>query len=1155
MSKLKDQKIKILSPFDTTSHKTERTANQKFVEWINQIIKEQSLPIGFSEQETVGSDRKQPDIIIYKSPQSTDALCIIELKPPYFDPFDFKELKKPAWEKAVQRKAKYFGCSNFQKLIWYKTEEVNRQSDESIQIAGIYDLSSIEDLNNIEEPRFKNAIIKRIKKFIFALRELYSGKKAEPLLPIDELLILKLQGKNHRLSRYYKNVIRDRFHKDSGFAKMLANWFVEQQWNFAGQESDFDKAARQTAYLLINKILFYQALKAKQTNLASLLIPDDLTAGGQLQKCLQGYFSYITENIDYETIYSTDFIDQIAFPDSREVVREIKELVNLIKEYDFSKIGFDVIGRIFERLIPQEERHNLGQYFTSADVVDLILKFCLKHEDDKVFDPSCGAGTFLVRAYQHKKLMNNRLLHQDILESLWGVDIAKFPAHLATINLAVNDLSVLKNYPNIAKEDFFNLTVHQSGFELPEKWRKTRAQTLGVEQREITYPRWFDCIVGNPPYTRQEEIAEITEKEGYKESLIEKALYYGGRKLAEISKRAGIHAYFFVHGTKFLKDGGRFGFIVSDSWLDADYGKGLQELFLEHYKIAAIITSKVERWFEDADINTCIIILERCKEQKERDKNFVRFVYLLKPLRHFIPPAHDMWEKQKQRLDAIGNLIKTILYHNDFYQNDELRIYPKKQSELWNEGFDIEEKKYTGSKWGKYLRAPEIFFKILEKGKDKLVPLKEIADVRFGIKTGANEFFYLTEEGIKERGIEKEFWMHKDEKGNWVPNKVIVSPREVKKVVIAPEDLSRVVLFINKDKSKLKNKKVLTYIRHGERKGFSERSTCASRKRWYELEYREPWPILYPMTHHDKQIVLSNKYGIQVDHRLFEIKPKRKRDALSLLCFLLSTASMLFKEFAGRTNLGEGALNTDGIDIEKLPVVKKLSKEERQKLRKLAKKYPSPEIKSIFEDLQADTPEEVVLEKVNPARRELDKIIMGDILGLSDDEQLEVYRAVVDLVKSRIEKAKSVDKKGKEKEGIDIELLTRTIKEKLGDKLLGNFYREKILTQKNLKTVKLFHPTKNIHIKNELFGWRLSSGKDHIDCQSEAEAEYFEICLESGLEEVKVPKDEAYLSKILPELKALKEKIDLIISDHISSITSQKLQQKILQKLQGELFG
>ena len=42
---------------------------------------------------------------------------------------------------------------------------------------------------------------------------------------------------------------------------------------------------------------------------------------------------------------------------------------------------------------------------------------------------------------------------------------------------------------------------------------------------------------------------------------------------------------------------------------------------------------------------------------------------------------------------------------------------------------------------------------------------------------------------------------------------------------------------------------------------------------------------------------------------------------------------------------------------------------------------------------------------------------MRDILGLSETEHLEVYRAVVDLVKSRLEKAKSVGKKSSKKEG------------------------------------------------------------------------------------------------------------------------------------------
>ena len=50
-----------------------------------------------------------------------------------------------------------------------------------------------------------------------------------------------------------------------------------------------------------------------------------------IQTTLQGYFNEVLK-IDYETIYTTDFIDIIAFPDAKEVVKEIKELVNVLKQ-------------------------------------------------------------------------------------------------------------------------------------------------------------------------------------------------------------------------------------------------------------------------------------------------------------------------------------------------------------------------------------------------------------------------------------------------------------------------------------------------------------------------------------------------------------------------------------------------------------------------------------------------------------------------------------------------------------------------------------------------------------------------------------------------------------------------------------------------------
>ncbi|MCR4322014.1 MAG: N-6 DNA methylase [Candidatus Brocadiaceae bacterium] len=1028
MRRLQGKPTKNPAPFEMKSHKTERTGVAILMHWMRKIIEDKHLDLGMPDVETSGDDRKMPDTVIYESGRSKNILCVIEAKPPYFDVFNEKDLKEPAREKATKRKAKYFALTNFKKFIWFNTEKVNSLRPEEEQIVEKYFLSELENLDDIEQTRYSESIKRGLQEFLIKLFSVHTGKEPEPKQAIDELLVFRLHEKIRTLSVYYQNIIDDQCHKDASFAKKLTNWFVGQGWSFAWQTQDFDKAARQTAYLLVNKIIFYNLLQAKRPQeLSPLEIPESLFKGAQLQKILQSFFDEVLK-IDYETIYTTDFIDFIAFPDAKEVVNEIKELISVLKRYDFSKLGYDVIGRIFERLIPQEERHILGQYFTSPDVVDLILRFCLHHEDDKILDPACGAGTFLVRAYQHKKLMNQRKGHEDILDTLWGNDIAKFPAHLSTINLAINDLGVDKNYPNILQEDFFILLSQHEGFELPEKWRRVRAKTLGIKDREVEYPRWFDAIVGNPPYTRQEEITEIVVD---KEKLIENALKdLAGNKIAHIGKQAGIHAYFFVHGAKFLKDGGYFGFIVSNSWLDVDYGKGLQEFFLKNYKIVAIIESKVERWFEEADINTCIIVLQKCKDKKERDNNLVRFVYLKKPLRNFIPPAQDMWEKQVERLNAIDKLKKTILRHNDFYENDDLRIFPKSQNELWDEGYDSEEKKYTGAKWGKYLRAPEIFFKILKKGRHKLVPLKEMAVIRFGIKTGANEFFYLTEEEVKKKGIEKEFWMHKDENEKWTPNKIIISPREGKKVVIESETLKSIVLFINRDKKKLKHKKVMAHIQYGERASFHNRPTCSSRDNWYELQRKDPWPILYPMIHHDRQGVFSNKFACQVDHNLFEINPKTKRNVFPLLCFLLSTLSMLFKELGGRVNLGEGALKTEGIDLEKLLVIKEFSKNSRSALRKLAKKYPNPEINSIFEDIQAYSLEQVSLDKIRTDRRELDKIIMGEILGLTDEEQLEVYRAVIDLVKSRIEKAKSV-KGGKTIEGINIGALKDAVIERI----------------------------------------------------------------------------------------------------------------------------
>lgn len=106
-----------------------------------------------------------------------------------------------------------------------------------------------------------------------------------------------------------------------------------------------------------------------------------------------------------------------------------------------------------------------------------------------------------------------------------------------------------------------------------------------------------------------------------------------------LNRRAGLHAYFFVHSAAFLREGGRLGFVVPNGWLDVAYGEALKQFLLDDFKVVALIESQVERWFPAAKVNTCLVVLERCQDPAGRAHNLVRFIRLRRPLRQLIPPA------------------------------------------------------------------------------------------------------------------------------------------------------------------------------------------------------------------------------------------------------------------------------------------------------------------------------------------------------------------------------------------------------------------------------------------------------------------------------------------------------------------------------------
>ena len=435
----------------------------------------------------------------------------------------------------------------------------------------------------------------------------------------------------------------------------------------------------------------------------------------------------------------------------------------------------------------------------------------------------------------------------------------------------------------------------------------------------------FDVVIGNPPYVRQEKIKAL------KPALKKRYACYTGT--------SDLYVYFYERGLELLKVSGIQTFICSNSWLDVNYGAPLQKYLLDNTAGAVICHSEAEREFESADINTIVSILH--KGMPDANAHF-RFI-----------------------------IFSTFIGDPDL---DNCRIRIQSYSDLKRNGTIND--KYTGDKWGgKYLRAPDIYWTILEKGKDKLVRLGDIAELRRGFTTGANEFFYLDDEKIDTWGIEAEFL-----------KPVIKSPRECKSILIDPTQLRFKLFMCDADKAALRGTAALEYIEWGESHGFHQRPTCRSRGQWWRGEV-ESGDSIFVKEANDTSAVFYNPDNYLVDCRLYYANLPDE-----IFFFLNSAIGAMFFELYNRAGLGEGARSMMVSDYENVLTVANVS---------VGKKTS----KSIFNQISPLPPRKFV--NFESEWSTLDAIIF-DALGFTQGERDGVYEAVIRLVEARLRKAKSL---------------------------------------------------------------------------------------------------------------------------------------------------
>lgn len=588
-----------------------------------------------------------------------------------------------------------------------------------------------------------------------------------------------------------------------------------------------------------------------------------------------------------------------------------------------------------------DKQRTFGQYNTPLNVADLLLGFCLRRPDERVLDPSCGTGVLLSRA----ALIQRWLADGDFGSGqLWGVELDPD---------AVSQAQELVPGAHIVQGNFFDL----------EPWTE----------------RLFDVVVGNPPYTRAEWFGRLGEGQPIQEPLpmfvrpqsagISRQTsprdQYAVRSTV-LSKRAGLHAHFFVHGTTFLREGGRFGFVVPNSWLDVAYGERLKQYLLDHYKVLALIESNVERWFAQAKVNTCLIVLEKCRDQDDRGLNRIHMIRLQQPLVDLMP--YD--ENDRERLSHLERLTARLMPSEDVASSDYVvRVVAQGQVR-------------AEDRWGAMMRAPAVYRKHLPKS--HLRPLKQWATVQRGYTTGANGFFYLDQPTVENWDIEPQF-----------RRPLLKSLRQVQRRCAGPSDCLHEVLTIGTT-ADLSNTGAGAYVAWAEEQGIHLRRTCAARSPWYSLPIQRPASLLFAKGIWERHFAPLVDQPMAFDQQIYGLQLDDDVSPLVAGALLNSAWFGLQVELHGRINFGEGVLWLAVYELEaiRLPDPRYLPDKQLDDLA------------SAFRTLVERSVGSFRNETLDPAWVAYNETL-SEVLGFGDKEARAVVASLIERVQARQQKARS----------------------------------------------------------------------------------------------------------------------------------------------------
>ncbi len=241
----------------------------------------------------------------------------------------------------------------------------------------------------------------------------------------------------------------------------------------------------------------------------------------------------------------------------------IRALVSKLNELNLREImmrgvgesgeRFDIFGRAYEYLLQQfGQNKEFAEYFTPRHIVDRMVQIIDPEIGETIYDPACGTGGFIVRAFEWvKEKINRKKISATEKERLLRA-------------LKEKHLIGVEHVPLVFKLALMNMILHKDGSS-----QLQNDDSLSNKAQDIHKSK-YDVILANPPFgpTKQERLAQFEHH----------------IKLYE--------ALFIQHMMNALRPGGRAAVVIKEGLL-FDSKKMLRSIcrkLVEQFELLAVIS-------------------------------------------------------------------------------------------------------------------------------------------------------------------------------------------------------------------------------------------------------------------------------------------------------------------------------------------------------------------------------------------------------------------------------------------------------------------------------------------------------------------------------------------------------------------------------------